>query len=74
MAWVTVPNNPSWEFDNTATIADTYPRTPGNVGGGIRTYTMSGGRIRTTFIKCRKINNPTAVGELDKTYYEARTP
>jgi len=73
MAWIPVPNNPSWEFDNTATIADTYPRTPGTITAGVRTYTMPDGRLRDTFIKCRKINNPTATGELDKTYYEART-
>ena len=73
MAWIPVPNNPSWEFDNTATIADTYPRTPGTIIAGVRTYTMPDGRLRDTFIKCRKINNPTATGELDKTYYEART-
>lgn len=73
MAWVPVPNNPEWEYDDAATAADTYVDTPGTISGGVRTYTTSGANPRQTYIKCRKVSDPTAVGELDKTYYDART-
>lgn len=72
MAWVTVPNNAEWEYDNTATRDDTYADSPGTITAGVRTYTTLGGSTRQTYIKCRKINSPTSTGELDKTYYDAR--
>lgn len=74
MAWVPVLNNPSWEYDNAATGVDTYSDTPGTISGGIRTYTTVGGATRQTYIKCRKINEPEATGELDKTFYDNYTP
>ena len=73
MAWVAVINNPDWEYDNAATEADTYPDTHGTISGGIRTYITESGSVRETYIKCRKVTNPTAVGELDKTYYDNYT-
>jgi len=72
MAWQPVPGNSQWEYDDAATRADTYPDSPGTISGGIRTFTTRGGSTRQTYIKCRKTSNPTAVGELDKTYYDAR--
>ena len=73
MAWQPVPNNSEWEYDDAATRSDTYPDSPGTITGGVRTYTTLGGSTRQTYIKCRKTSNPPAVGELDKTYYDART-
>lgn len=72
MAWQPVPNNPEWEYDDAATRDDTYSKSPGTIAGGVRTFTTQSGTVRETYIKCRKTSNPTAVGELDKTYYEAR--
>ena len=37
MAWVTVPgSNGTWEFENTATAADTYVDSPGTVYCGCK--------------------------------------
>ena len=71
MAWVTVPGNAEWEYDNAATRSDTYADSPGTITAGVRSYTY-GGTTRETYIKCRKTSDPTAVGELDKTYYDNR--
>lgn len=73
MAFIPVPNNPEWEYDDTATSADTYPDTLGTISGGVRSYTTFGGATRQTYIKCRKTSLPAGVGELDKTYYDNRT-
>ena len=72
MAWVTVPNNTQWEYDNAATASDTYSDTPGTIAGGVRTFTLPGGNPRQTYIKCRKTSLPAGVGELDKTYWDAQ--
>lgn len=72
MAWLPILNNPEWEYDDSATAADTYSDTPGTISGGVRTYTTLGGATRQTYIKCRKTSNPPAVGEIDKTYYDNR--
>ena len=74
MAWVPVPNAPNWEYDDSATIADTYPDTPGTIVGGIRQFTLRRGTETSetlTYIKCRKITIPTATGELNKLYLDA---
>ncbi len=73
MAWVTVTNNTEWEYDNAATAADTYADAPGTISGGIRTYTTLGGATRQVYVKCRKTSLPAGTGDLDKTYYDART-
>lgn len=70
MAWQPIPNNPEWEYDDAATIADTYPDTPGTISGGIRSYTTESGTTRQTYIKCRKTSNPPGTGEIDKTYWD----
>jgi len=69
MAWLPVPGNSEWEYEDTATRSDTYPDSPGTITAGVRTYTI-GSITRETYIKCRKISEPTSVGELDKTYYD----
>jgi hypothetical protein len=75
MAWIAIANT-DWEYDNTATAADTYADTPGTISAGIRTHTTLGGSTRQTYIKCRKVTNNgyVAVGELDKDYYDNYTP
>ena len=77
MAWVTVPgSNNIWEFDDAATISDTYPDSAdgenATISGGIRTFTFADGNVQEIYIKCRKAGETTERGELSKTYYDAQ--
>ena len=77
MAWVTVPgSNNIWEFENTATISDTYPDSADGanvtISGGIRTFTFADGNVQEIYIKCRKVGETVNRGELSKTYYYAQ--
>ena len=77
MAWVTVPgSNNIWEFENTATISDTYPDSADGanvtISGGIRTFTFADGNVQEIYIKCRKVGVTVNRGELSKTYYDAQ--
>ena len=77
MAWVTVPgSNNIWEFDDVATINDTYPDSAdganATISGGIRTFTFADGNVQEIYIKCRKAGETTERGELSKTYYDAQ--
>ena len=77
MAWVTVPgSNNIWEFENTATVSDTYPDSADGanvtISGGIRTFTFADGNVQEVYIKCRKVGETTERGELSKTYYDAQ--
>jgi hypothetical protein len=78
MAWVTVPgSNSIWEFENTATAANTYPDsadgTNSTVSGGIRTYTKPdvGGTVEV-YMRTRKAGETKERGELSKTYYDGQ--
>ena len=78
MAWVTVPgSNNIWQYENTATAADTYPDSAdganSTISGGIRTYTYPiDGRTVQVYIKTRKTGETKERGEISKTYYDAR--
>jgi len=77
MAWVTVPgSNNIWEFENTATISDTYPDSAdganATISGGIRTFTFADGNVQEIYIRCRKVGETVDRGELSKTYYDAQ--
>ena len=78
MAYVTVPgSNNIWEYDNTATIANTYPDSADGanslIANGIRTYTKPGTSDTVQcYIRCRKAGETKERGELSKTYYDAR--
>jgi len=77
MAWVTVPgSNSIWEFENTATVSDTYPDSADGanvtISGGIRTFTLADGNVQEIYIRCRKAGETTERGELSKTYYDAQ--
>ena len=77
MAWVTVPgSNNIWEFENTATISDTYPDSANGanvtISGGIRTFTFADGNVQEIYIRCRKVKETVDRGELSKTYYDAQ--
>ena len=77
MAWVTVPgSNNIWEFENTATISDTYTDSADGanvtISGGIRTFTFADGNVQEIYIRCRKAGQTTERGELSKTYYDAQ--
>ena len=76
MAYVTVPgSNNIWEYDNTATIANTYPDSADGanslIANGIRTYTKPGTSDTVQcYIRCRKAGETKERGELSKTYYD----
>jgi len=77
MAWVTVPgSNGIWEYDNAATISNTYPDSADGansvIANGIRTYTKPdvGGTVQV-YIKTRKVGETTLRGELSKTFYDS---
>jgi len=78
MAWVTVPgSNNIWEYDNAATVSDTYPDSADGanvtVSGGVRTYTHpSDSRTVKVYIKTRKAGETKERGELSKTYYDGQ--
>jgi hypothetical protein len=73
MAWVTVTgSNSIWQYENTATAADTYSDANGSYSGGIRTFTTPAGTIQKTYVRCRKIGETIDRGELSKTYYDAQ--
>mgnify|MGYP000847608680 FL=1 len=75
MAWVDVPNSNSiWQYDNAATISNTYPDSADGansvIASGIRTYTKPGGGTVQVYIRCRKKGTTVERGELSKTYFD----
>lgn len=73
MAWVTIPNNPQWEYDNA-------PPDPGASSpyrdlwllqtNGIRTETH-GPVTYEVYVKCRLIGETVdTMGEINKTYWD----
>jgi len=78
MAWVTVPgSNNIWQYENTATAADTYPDSAdgsnSTISGGVRTYTHpSDSRTVQVYIQTRKTGETKERGELSKTYYDGQ--
>lgn len=74
MAWVSVPgSNGIWgEYDNAATIEDTYSRAPGIILNGIRDYERNDGTKLLTYIRTRKAGSTLESGELSKNYFDAR--
>ena len=71
MAWVVVPgSNGVWEYENTATAADTYPDATGTYSGGVRTFTFADGNVQQIYARCRKAGETKERGELSKTYYD----
>ena len=78
MALVTVPgSNSIWQYENTATAANTYPNSADGansvIANGIRTYTKPGTSDTVqVYIRCRKAGETIERGELSKTYYDAQ--
>ena len=79
MAWVdvlgsedAVANTCIWEYDNAATVADTYTDANGTTASGVRTFTPFGGNVQLTYVKVRKKGETTERGELSKSYYDAK--
>ena len=75
MAWVDIPgSNSIWQYDNAATISNTYPDSADGansvIASGIRTYTKPGGGTVQVYIRCRKKGTPLERGELSKTYFD----
>jgi len=76
MAWVTVPgSNNVWQYDNAATVSDTYADAADGansvIASGIRTYTKPGTSDTVqVYIKTRKTGETKERGELSKTYYD----
>ena len=81
MAWVTVPGSAGiWEYENTATGADTYSGANGTYAGGIRSFTPFGGTLQETYARTRIVGEthlqsvgvPQERGELSKNYYDGQ--
>ena len=74
MARVTVPgSNSVWQYENTATAANTYSDATGTYSGGVRSYTRPGtGTVEQVYVRTRKTGETTERGELSKTYYDAQ--
>ena len=75
MAWVAIPgSNSIWQYDNAATISNTYPDSADGansvIASGIRTYTKPGGGTVQVYIRCRKKGTTVERGELSKTYFD----
>src|SRR5210317_1887099 len=76
MAWVTVPgSNNIWEYENTATIADTYPDSAdganSTITNGIRSWVRPGtSETLECYIKCRTTADNVERGELYKGFYD----
>ena len=78
MAYVDISgSNNIWQYDNSATISNTYPKSADGansvISGGIRTYTKPGTSDTVqVYIRCRKKGETVERGELSKTYYDAQ--
>ena len=77
MAYVDVPgSNSIWQYDNTATISNTYKDSADGsnvaISSGVRTFTKPGGGTTQVYIRCRKKGNNGRTSELSKTYYDAQ--
>ena len=75
MAWVDIPgSNSIWQYDNAATISNTYPDSADGansvIASGNRTYTKPGGGTVQVYIRCRKKGETKERGELSKTYFD----
>ena len=72
MAWVTVSgSNSVWQYENSATAANTYSDDTGSYSGGVRSYTRPGtGTVEQIYVRTRKTGETTERGELSKTYYD----
>ena len=70
MSWAYVPNtNQVWQYEDTATAADTYSDAVGSYSGGIRTQTFAGGNERKTYVRCRTKADEVERGELSWNYF-----
>ena len=74
MAWVTIEGSDDiWEYEDTATAANTYSEANGSYSGGIRTFNPPGPTpAQETYVRCRRLLDNVERGELSKTYYDAR--
>ena len=72
MAWGTVSgSNSVWQYENSATAANTYSDATGSYSGGVRSYTRPGtGTVEQIYVRTRKTGETTERGELSKTYYD----
>jgi len=63
-----------WQFDDAATISDTYSDSAAGanstIAGGVRSYKTPDGRIQKVYIKTRKTGETTLRGEISKDYYD----
>ena len=85
MAWTVVlgssqagsPGNEIWEYENSATAANTYSDTVGSTSsysGGIRTFTHPNGNVQKTYVRCRMAVDDIERGELSKDWYDGQIP
>lgn len=73
MAWVTIPNNPQWEYDNAPAdpgVDSPYYYLWSKQTGGIRTETH-GSNTYEIYVKCRRVGTTVeTMGEISKTYWD----
>ena len=73
----TVVEGSLWQYENTATVSDTYPDSADGansiISGGIRTYTSpDSSSITKTYIRTRKKGTTTESGELSYTHLQGK--
>ena len=77
MAWVTIEGSDDiWEYEDTATAANTYSEANGSYSGGIRTFNPPGATSdQDTYVRCRMVDDEDEIerGELSKNYYDAQS-
>ena len=76
MAWVTIPNNPNWEYDNNPTdpgVGSPHRALWLTQTDGVRTF-GSGAGAHEVYVKVRKVGETadTSRGELSKSFWDAR--
>ncbi len=74
MAWVAIPNNPDWEYDNDPLASQYYEDANGTVTAGIRSFTPTGGSEQLTYVKVRMVGDTADAnrGELSKSFWDAK--
>lgn len=71
MAWVTIPNNPEWEYDNA-------PADPGTDSPYYELWTKQTAGVRAwhgyeVYVKCRRVGTTVdTAGEISKTFWDAQ--
>ena len=64
-----------WQYEDSATGANTYTDANGTYSGGIRSFNPPGPTpVQETYARCRKTGETVERGELSWNYFEERRP